>query len=186
MKLMSGVMEKRITTSSFVSVTLAQAAWTVKRSNMALGSWVPAAMKMAARGSKAMNMAATMRQNTPYSTSHFLILPLRDFSLGAGKKLKGFWSNVVNWAGEYAWYKGKGGGWGRSYDHSRRKTAGIVRWFGAVLMDGVVGGSGGAIKKRFDTKSQCYNAAIANAFKGGYEEWKQTKSVIKLCDNHTD
>jgi len=115
----------------------------------------------------------------------FLLMPVCDIDLGGGKSLMGFFRSVRKWTAVYASELDWGGDWSRQYDHKRRQLTGIVRWFGVCLMDAILG-SNGDIQSRFDKHSLRYSPHIANAFTGGYREWQQTKSAIKLNDNHRD
>jgi hypothetical protein len=62
-------------------------------------------------------------------------------------------------------------------------AAELLRWDGVVAMDGVRGGSNGAILRRFnkEDKNTAYCAYIANAFTK--TRWLQLKRVIKLNNN---
>jgi hypothetical protein len=62
-------------------------------------------------------------------------------------------------------------------------AAELLRWDGVVAMDGVRGGSNGAILRRFnkEDKNTAYCPYIANAFTK--TRWLQLKRVIKLNDS---
>jgi hypothetical protein len=74
---------------------------------------------------------------------------------------------------------------GSEYGHSFRNTyaSELLRWDGVLVMDGVRGGSDGAILRRFKNTDDntAYDSHIADAFTG--TRWLELKRVMKLCYN---
>ena len=76
---------------------------------------------------------------------------------------------------------GLGTGFGHSYENTSADE--LLRWDGVTVMDGVRGGSDGAILRRFDDRptSTSYDKLIDRAFTK--TRWLELKRVVKLCDN---
>ena len=115
-----------------------------------------------------------------------LLLPINTMMV-MGKKIKGFWFDHHQETNAYAVKERKLGG-STKRKFVLRTITHMIRWWGVVYMDGVCGGSNGNFERRFNKKSECYNDKIYQAFKeyGGYAAWKQTKGIIKVCDNYAN
>ena len=76
---------------------------------------------------------------------------------------------------------------GLTYGHALKLThnAELLRWDGVLVMDGVRGGSDGAILRRFKNKEDniAYDGHIAGAMTS--TRWLEIKRIYKLCDNGT-
>jgi hypothetical protein len=116
-----------------------------------------------------------------------LILPMCDPKQSGvpGDGRKAFYTEVEWMSNVYAMGQLR---MGMSYGHAYLPTnaAELLRWDGVVAMDGVKGGSDGAILRRFnkDDKNTAYCPYIANAFTK--TRWLQLKRVFKLNDNATE
>ena len=113
-----------------------------------------------------------------------LLLPITTYDV-MGKNMKGSWTDHEEETNAYAVKERKLGG-SRRRKFILRTVTHMIRWWGVVYMDGVLGGSNGNIGRRFDKESECFNDKIYEAFKdyGGKKGWLQTKSVLKMCDNY--
>ena len=74
-------------------------------------------------------------------------------------------------------------GFGGSYGHSWKPTnaAELVNYDGVTVMNGVLGGTSGALYRRWDTTSSCYSEDIAMNMK--MTRFKELKEALKLCHN---
>jgi hypothetical protein len=74
-------------------------------------------------------------------------------------------------------------GYGGSYGHSWRPTTAseLVHFDGILIMNGVLGGNGGDLFRRWDEQSSCYNETIANTMT--HTRFKELKASLKLCHN---
>ena len=93
-----------------------------------------------------------------------------------------FYPNVSQWTNAYAMVElGLCCGYGHKFDPV--EPAELLQWDGTVVMDGVRGGSRGALFRRFDTRerNKAYDADISNAFTKS--RWLEIKRVYKLCNN---
>ena len=90
-----------------------------------------------------------------------------------------FYSNVEKWSQKYTATMGIGG----SYGHSCKPlmVADLVHFDMAVIRDGVLGGMGGAIYRRWDKDGSNYDEAIASAIT--HTRWLECKRFYKLNDN---
>jgi hypothetical protein len=75
---------------------------------------------------------------------------------------------------------------GNGYGHTFRNVTvdELVKWHEVIVVDGVLGGSHGAILRCFDDSRHdnlCFNKHIASAFTKTW--FLEVKRVIKLCDN---
>lgn len=95
-----------------------------------------------------------------------------------------FYANVSKWTNLYAVGElDLGSGYGHSYTNTN--AAELLRWDGVLVMDGVRGGSDGAILRRFDRRQDntAYDKHIDNSFTK--TRWLELKRVVKLCNNLT-
>ena len=96
-----------------------------------------------------------------------------------------FYHKVEKWSNSYASNElDIGNGYGHSFKNVTIDE--MVKWDGVVVMDGALGGSRGAILRRFDDSREdnlSYNKFIASAFTK--TRFLEVKRVIKLCDNST-
>ena len=96
-----------------------------------------------------------------------------------------FYHKVAKWSNSYASNElDIGNGYGHSFKNVTIDE--MVKWDGVVVMDGALGGSRGAILRRFDDSREdnlSYNKFIASAFTK--TRFLEVKRVIKLCDNST-
>ncbi len=119
---------------------------------------------------------------------HQLILPVHDTKTKtvAGDPRKPFYTEVAKWSNLYA--IGELDIMGSGYGHKFNPVlpAEMLQWDGTIVMDGVLGGSNGAILRRFDERggnNKSYDCHIASAFTK--TRWLEVKRVTKLCNNLT-
>ena len=74
-------------------------------------------------------------------------------------------------------------GIGASYGHNWKvaTAAELVHFDGILIRDGVLGGSNGAIYRRFQKNSCCYSKEIDNVMTT--TKYNQLKLSLKLCHN---
>ena len=65
-----------------------------------------------------------------------LVFPMEDINKG-GLQLRGFWDKICEWSNTYAVSELKLGG-DKGHKFELRKSHHFIRWFGVVLMNGVV------------------------------------------------
>ena len=117
---------------------------------------------------------------------HQLLLPMHDTkkTVEHDPRLP-FYYPVARWSNGCAFYDlDSGSGCGHSFKSIAFHEA--VNWDGVVVMDGALGGSSGAILRRFDDSrpdNTCFSSHIAEAFTKS--RYPQIKRVIKLCDNQS-
>ena len=77
-------------------------------------------------------------------------------------------------------------GYGGSYGHKWTSctAAECVKFDGVVIMDGVQGSSNGAMFRRWDEDSCCFNKKIHKEMR--YSRFKDLKSALKLCHNGSE
>ena len=95
-----------------------------------------------------------------------------------------FYCNVAKWTNLYAVGElDLGSGYGHAFQTTT--AAEMVRWDGVLAMDGVRGGSHGAILRRFSNypDSKAYDPDICQAFTKS--RWLELKRTVKLCNNPT-
>jgi hypothetical protein len=88
---------------------------------------------------------------------------------------------VEGWTSKYA---STSGGYS-SYDHETKLiySKELVHFDMAVFRDGVLGGQGGAIYRRWKKDDSAYDPEIAGTIT--YTRWLQIKRHYMLCDNET-
>ena len=89
-----------------------------------------------------------------------------------------YYSEVEKWTQMYASAIGLGGSYGHTF--AEVKIPELVRHDGVIVRDGVRGGSGGAIHRRW-LQGGDFNDNIYDSIK--YGRWIQIKRVKKLCNN---
>ena len=115
-----------------------------------------------------------------------LLLPIHDTKrtgIEGGDPRLPFYYNCAKWSNTYA---SKELDMGNGYGHSFKNVTidELVKWDGVILIDGVLGGSHGAILRRFDSSREdnlCFSKDISEAF--SKTRFLEVKRVIKLCDN---
>jgi hypothetical protein len=90
-----------------------------------------------------------------------------------------FFSKVENWSQKYAATMGIGGSYGHEYKQVMATE--LLHFDMAVVRDGVLGGSDGAIYRRWSRGKSNYDMEIAGAIT--HTRWLQDKRVYKICDN---
>ena len=117
-----------------------------------------------------------------------LVFPMEDINKG-GLQLRGFWDKICEWSNTYAVCELKLGG-DKGHKFELRKSHHFIRWFGVVLMNGVLGGGAvlNRLKKRKGKRgaqrmSLKYNELMLGAMEGGMEEWIMTKRILKFNKN---
>ena len=98
---------------------------------------------------------------------------------------KPFYANVSRWTNSYACEELGILGGGCGHDFKAMSPTECLQWDGAIVMDGVLGGSKGAFLRRFDTRkgNQMYSKEIAGCFTKSH--WLELKRCYKLCNNLT-
>jgi hypothetical protein len=87
-----------------------------------------------------------------------------------------FYSKVENRSQKYAATMGIGGSYGHKY-----KQVMATELLHSVMRDGVLGGSDGAIYRRWSRRKSNYDMETAGAIT--HLRWLQIKQVYKICDN---
>jgi hypothetical protein len=90
-----------------------------------------------------------------------------------------FYSKVENWSQKYAATMGIGGSYGHEYKQVMATE--LLHFDMAVVRDGVLGGSDGAIYCMWSRGKSNYDMEIAGAIT--HTRWLQVKRVYKICDN---
>ena len=95
-----------------------------------------------------------------------------------------YYASVSKWTNLYAVGElDLGAGYGHHYKNTN--AAELLRWDGVLVMDGVRGGSDGAILRRFDKREN--NTAFDKLINKSFTKtrWLELKRVTKLCNNLT-
>jgi len=94
-----------------------------------------------------------------------------------------FYTDCSRWSNMYA--AGELNILGTGYGHEFKTTTPteLLQWDGTIFLDGVLGGTHGAILKRFDKTTKLYDEDIASTFTKS--RWLELKRVYKLCNNLT-
>ena len=115
---------------------------------------------------------------------HQLLLPMCDPSKSGitGDPRRSFYAESVKFSNVYAMLEL---GLGTTYGHEFKvlDLPELVKFDGTVVRDGVRGGSGGALHRRWMRSSADYDPLVAGSLT--YERWLQIKRTIKLCNNST-
>ena len=93
-----------------------------------------------------------------------------------------FYAPTSKWGNLYAVGElNLGTGWGHTWENTTADE--LLRWDGVVVMDGVRGGSGGAIMRRFDNRASntSYDKLIDESMT--QTRFLEIKRIWKLCDN---
>ena len=117
---------------------------------------------------------------------HQLILPIHDTT---SKTIRNdprtpFYPSVSKFSNMYAVGElNLGTGYGHSFTPTNPSE--LLQWDGTIVMDGVRGGSNGALLRRMDTRTgnTAYDEYIAEAF--SKTRWLELKRYYKLCNNLT-
>ena len=96
---------------------------------------------------------------------------------------KAFYTDCARWSNMYAAGELNILGTGCGHDFKTTTPTKLLQWDGTVFLDGVLGGTHGAILKRFDTTTKLYDTDIAEAFTKS--RWLEIKRAYKLCNNLT-
>ena len=110
-----------------------------------------------------------------------LILPVCDHkkSVIDDDPKMSYYSAVERWSYFYAVHLGLGGTYGHSFRNVTAKE--LLRHDACVVRDGVRGGSGGAIYRRWMHGCSDYDDAVYDS--QTHRRWLQIKRVKKLCNN---
>ena len=96
-----------------------------------------------------------------------------------------FYHKVAKWSNSYASNDlDIGNGYGHSFKNVTMDE--LVKWDGVIVIDGALGGSRGAILRRFDDSREdnlSYCKYVTDAF--SKTRFLEVKRVMKLCDNST-
>ena len=132
--------------------------------------------------------AGRMRENEdnlPDSLFFYqLLLPVHDTKRTVtGDPRQSFYQDVAKWSNLYAIRDLGIGVTGYGTTQNTVGAAEFLQWDGSIVMDGVLGGSDGAIYRRFDSRkgNTNYCKHIAETF--SRERWHHIKRIVKLCDN---
>ena len=111
-----------------------------------------------------------------------LLLPICDVNRSGvdDDKRMPFYSKMEEWSNIYAMQLGLGGTYGHKYKNVTSKE--LLHFDGCVVRDGVRGGSGGALYRRWMTGTD-YDDKMSAAL--SYRRFIQIKRVKKLCNNKT-
>ena len=112
-----------------------------------------------------------------------LLFPICDTSKSGidGDPRMSYYSKVQRWSAKYASEIGLFDDYGHVFHPP--KTTELLYFDMALVRDGVVGGSDGAIYRRWQPGKKTYDADIAASLT--WSCWKEIKRVLKLCDNST-
>ena len=127
-------------------------------------------------------MGKTDDQETDALFFHQLILPICDPKKSgiANDPRTAYYSEVENFTnGSKAW-SGSGGSYGHAWKNVNLKE--LTIFDGILVRDGVLGGSQGAIHRRWEVDGPCYDPLIANAMT--LARFGQIKRSLKLCNNY--
>lgn len=95
---------------------------------------------------------------------------------------KSFYYDVSKFTNQYAMFElDLGNGYGHHWDYTDPTE--LLHWDGVTVMDGVRGGSQGAMLRRFDPREDntAYDKYVAKAMTK--TRWLEIKRCIKLCNN---
>lgn len=110
-----------------------------------------------------------------------LLLPLCDTSKSGieGDPRQSYYTELSGFTNLYAYQ----GGQGSDYGHVWKNTtaAEILRFDGVLFHDGTLGGSNGALYRRWDEENDCYSKRIAEAMT--LTRFAEIKRNLKLCNN---
>ena len=115
-----------------------------------------------------------------------LLLPIcqtENSGVMGGDPRIGFYHKAARWSNTYA-VRDLDIGNGLKHKYENVTMDELLRWDGVIVMDGALGGSRGAIFRRFDDSRDdnvCFNQHIASAFTK--TRFMEIKRVYKLCDN---
>ena len=96
---------------------------------------------------------------------------------------KPFYAKASYWSNLYKAQEWKNG-LGYGHKIADIEILDLIRWDGAIFMDGVLGGSDGAILRRFDKKCKQYNVEV-NKY-NNKSRFLEIKRFFKLNDNQYD
>lgn len=127
-----------------------------------------------------LGMNGNIMRNNDFLFFYQLLFPFCDTSKSgvSNDPRLSYYSKVEEYSNLYASQLGLGGSYG--HDFKSVKIPEIVRHDGCVVRDGVRGGSGGAIYRRWQIGSD-YDDDIFMGQK--YRRWLQIKRIKKLCNN---
>lgn len=111
-----------------------------------------------------------------------LLLPIHRINDSDNDPRDAFYAKASKWSNVYGLNElDIGSGFGHKYENTTADE--LLRWDGVVVMDGVRGGSSGAILRRFDKRKSntAYDPFIDEAFTK--TRFLELKRVWKICDN---
>ena len=111
-----------------------------------------------------------------------LILPIcrPAFSGVQNDPRKSYYHDVEGFTNSYKYASGMGGSYGHTWKAVNLKE--LTIFDGILVRDGVLGGSRGAIHRRWEVDGPCYDSAIAKAMT--LARFGEIKRSLKLCNNY--
>ena len=99
----------------------------------------------------------------------------------------GFYHKATQWSNTYA-VRDLDSGNGYGHDYKTTSPDELVRWDGIIVTDGVLGGSRGAILRRFDDSREnnlCYSKHIGDSFtKTRFVNLREFTNSVIICLHH--
>ena len=128
-----------------------------------------------------LGMNAKVMETDNFLFFYQLILPICDTKKSGidDDPRMSYYSAVERWSNFYAVHLGLGGTYGHSFRNVTAKE--LLRHDACVVRDGVRGGSGGAIYRRWMHGCSDYDDAVYDS--QTHRRWLQIKRVKKLCNN---
>ena len=126
-------------------------------------------------------MGKTADQETDALFFHQLILPIcNPEKSGMWDPRKAYYSEVERFTNGSKSWSGSGGSYGHSWKNVNLKE--LTNFDGILVRDGVLGGSQGALHRRWEVNGPCYDPSIANAMT--LARFGEIKRSLKLCNNY--
>lgn len=110
-----------------------------------------------------------------------LLLPLCDTSksMVANDPRMNYYTEVSKYTNVYAYLHGQGSDYGHVWNNTT--AAEILHFDGVLFHDGILGGSNGALYRRWDENSVCYSEKVAKSIT--LTRYGEIKRNLKLCNN---
>lgn len=110
-----------------------------------------------------------------------LILPICDVKRSGidNDPRTSYYSKVANFTNGYAGQQGLQSGYGHHFKSTNPPE--LIHFDGVLFHDGVLGGSNGAIYRRFDTSNVMYSREVSHSIT--LTRFHEIKRTIKLCNN---
>ena len=93
---------------------------------------------------------------------------------------KSYYHDIEGYTNSSRYHSGMGGSYGHEWNPVNLKE--LTNWDGILIRDGVLGGTQGAIHRRWDAEGPCYAAEIATAM--SLRRFQDMKRSLKLCNNY--